>query len=119
MKILGLRKSYLLGLVFFVLPVGGFYLYEELQPTGYAFKLSVDKGAAVVDECEEVLGDNDYLSELNKVNKPKNIICEFSGDLTTMSKGIRCSVMNGPIMAYFYWAENLNECNKVKSKIKK
>ena len=119
MNLFGIRKSYLFGLIFFVLPVGGFYLYEELRTTGYGFKLSMDKGAAVVEECEKVHGYNDYLSELNKNNKANNIICEFSGDLTTMSKGVRCSVMNGPVMAYFYWAETLNECNKIKSKIKK
>jgi hypothetical protein len=118
MKTFGIRKSYLLALVFFVIPVGGLYLYEVTLPSGYSFKLSMDGGNAVVEECKEVSGYDNYLNELNKINKINNIICEFSGDLTTMSKGIRCSIMNGAVVTYFYWAENLNECNRIKSKIK-
>lgn len=118
MSILGVRKSLLIG-SFLTFPIGGIMLYTHFQPNpGFSVMLSVENGRAVVGNCLESPDYESYLDQLNKTNKSKNIECIFSGQLTTKSKGIECKVVNGPVVAYFYWAETVSECNKIKDKIK-
>jgi hypothetical protein len=118
MTVFKVRKSLLFALLFFVAPVGGLIVYAELQPDpGYSVMLSMKDGRAVVGDCKVAPAYDRYLAELNEANKPNNVVCEFSGQLTTMSKGIECHILHGPTQGFIYWAENMAECEKIKSKI--
>lgn len=77
-------------------------------------------GSLKLDEgCRPVSNFDKYLQELNEANKSNNVICRFSGDLTTMSKLIQCEVMHGRVQGQIYWAENFNECLKIKNNLEK
>jgi hypothetical protein len=118
MKVLGLQKGYFLALIFFVLPVGGILVFPYYwETTPHSFMQSIEKNGSlkVDDQCQSASDFDDYLKKLNKANKPNNIICKFSNDLTTMSKTIICEIMNGPPKAQIYWAENLKECERLRS----
>lgn len=77
-------------------------------------------GSIVLDyTCRPVGEFEDYLKVLNADAKLINTVCKFSGDVTTMIKMIECEVLHGPPQAVIYWAENLNECQKIEANFKK
>lgn len=85
-------------------------IMQSIEPNG---TLTLEESCQGVPEIEE------YLEILNKANKPNNILCNFSGDLTTMSKLIVCQVMHGVVKAQIYWAENEDECIRIKTNLEK
>lgn len=120
MNFFGIRKSLLSAVLFFVIPVGGLLTFHYTRPDpSYSVMLSLEEGKPVIGECTEVAEFETYLEGLNEANKSKNIVCSFSGMLTTMSKGIQCNVMHGATVAYFYWAESSSECERVKNTLQK
>lgn len=121
MAIFKIRKPYLILLFAIVLP-GTFVLIKpELDKNKPHSTLHIieKNGSLKFEEICQRTGDfDDFLDEVNKRNKERNIVCGFAQDLTTTSKLVVCSVVNGRMMGQFYWSENLKECLRLYEAIK-
>ena len=121
MGIFKIGKGYLILLFTIVLPGTYILIKPELdknKPHSTLHIIEKNGSLKFQEVCLKTDEFDDFLDEINKRNKERNIVCRFTQDLTTTSKLVVCSIMNGPMTGQFYWSENLKECLRLYEVIK-